>query len=88
MSAKFTLKNTFITPHAKEKMKYYRITEKQIFKILNYPQKMADSKIVENAKDYCRQFGKNKEIFVLMKYEKQKPTVISTWIYFKSQKSN
>lgn len=78
-SIKYSLKNIFITPHAKEKMSYYRISSRQILKILNHPARVVDSKIVDGAKDYSRNFGKKKEIFVMMKYEKEKPTIISAW---------
>jgi hypothetical protein len=80
---KYDLKNTFITPHAKEKMRYYQITHKQVLKILNHPLKVEDSNIVEGAKCYHRSFGKKKEVFVMLKYEKQKPTVISAWTRLK-----
>lgn len=85
---RFNLKNTFITPHAKEKMRYYNINDKQIFKILNHPVKVEDSKIVEGAKDYSRNFGKKREIFVMMKYEKNKPTIISAWTRVNGIKNN
>ncbi len=82
---KYSLKNSFITLHAKEKMRYYNISQKQIFKILNHPTKVENFKIIEGAKDYSRDFGKKKKIFVMMKYERKKPTIISVWSLIKSK---
>lgn len=78
-----TAKKTLWTNHAKEKMRYYRLSENRVKRILNAPKRI-ERGIAENTVAMMQRGGTSKkghEIWVMIQDSAKQRKIISAWRY-------